>query len=154
MYVKDIKRIMNVDRQQIKQRSLIKTHDHRNSQPSVGVHFCDKHSLAPKNLTKNFSVLIKCTNKFDCLIHEMSCIHELRSTQSFKGKASLFVLLSVSIVDSFDTLYIHTYIYIYIYIRCFNFYLLVDKDQSKVETLPFSIDFIKIFYEILANFIY
>lgn len=73
----------------------MKTYDHRNSQPSLGEHFWDKHSLVPKNLTKNFSVLMKCMNKFDCLIHEMSCIHELRSTQSFKGKASLFALLSV-----------------------------------------------------------
>ena len=29
------------------------------------------NSLAPKDLTKNFSFLMKCTNKFDCLVYEM-----------------------------------------------------------------------------------
>ena len=35
-------------------------------------------SLAPKDLTKNFSALKKCMNKFDCLVYEMFFIHELR----------------------------------------------------------------------------
>ena len=33
--------------------------------------------MAPKDLTKNFSVLMKCTNKFDCLVYEMFFIHEV-----------------------------------------------------------------------------
>ena len=40
----------------------------KNSSSSIGKHFRDKHSLALKDLTKNFSVLMKCTNKFDCLV--------------------------------------------------------------------------------------
>ena len=43
----------------------------KNSSSSIGKHFRNKHSLAPKDLTKNFSVLRKCTNKFDCLVYEM-----------------------------------------------------------------------------------
>ena len=35
---------------------------------SIGKHFRHKHSLAPEDLTKNLSVLMKCTNKFDCLV--------------------------------------------------------------------------------------
>ena len=54
--------------------------EHKNSSSSIGKHFRDKHFLAPKDLTKNFSVLKKCTNKFDCLVYEMLFIHELRPT--------------------------------------------------------------------------
>ena len=42
--------------------------EHKNSSSSIGKHFRDKHSLALKDLTKNFSVLMKYTNKFDCLV--------------------------------------------------------------------------------------
>ena len=52
--------------------------EHKNSSSSIGKHLRDKRSLAPKDLTKNFSVLMKCTNKFDCLVYEMFFIHELR----------------------------------------------------------------------------
>ena len=67
--------------------------EHKNSSSSIGKHFRDKHSLAPKDLTKNFSVLMKCTNKFDCLVHEMFFIHELRPTlnvQSDSIRAKVF----------------------------------------------------------------
>ena len=52
--------------------------EHKTSSSSIGKHFRDKHSLAPKDLIKNFSVLMKCTNKFDCLVYEMFFIRELR----------------------------------------------------------------------------
>ena len=45
--------------------------EHRNSLSSTGKHFRDKHSLAPKDLARNFCVLMDCTNKFDCLIYEV-----------------------------------------------------------------------------------
>lgn len=45
--------------------------ERRNSTSSSGKHFGNKHSLAPRDPTKNFSVLKKCTNKFDCLFYEM-----------------------------------------------------------------------------------
>ena len=67
--------------------------EHKNSFSSIGKHFRDKHSLAPKDLTKNFSVLMKCTNKFDCLGYEMFFIHELRPTlnvQSDSIRAKIF----------------------------------------------------------------
>ena len=39
-----------------------------------------------KVLTKNFSVLMKCTNKFDCLIlYKMFFIHELKPTRNEKS---------------------------------------------------------------------
>ena len=37
-----------------------------------------KYSLAPGDLAKNFSVLKKCTNKFDCLLYKMLFIQQLR----------------------------------------------------------------------------
>ena len=47
---------------------------HRDSSSSIRKHFRDKHSLAPKDLTKNFSVLITEVHQqteYDCLINEM-----------------------------------------------------------------------------------
>ena len=52
--------------------------EHRKSTPSINKHFRNKHYLAPKDLTKNFSVLKKNANKFDCLLYEMFFIQELR----------------------------------------------------------------------------
>ena len=51
----------------------------KNSSLSIGKHFLDKNSLAPKELTTNFSALMKRTNKFDYLVFEFF-IHELRPT--------------------------------------------------------------------------
>ncbi|RMX47398.1 hypothetical protein pdam_00023318, partial [Pocillopora damicornis] len=45
---------------------------------TIGKHFRDKYSLVPRDLTKNFSVIKKCTNEFDCLHYEMFFIQELR----------------------------------------------------------------------------
>ena len=52
-----------------------------------------EHSLATKDLTNNFSILKKCTTKFDCLIFEMFFIHELRpslNVQSDSIRAKVF----------------------------------------------------------------
>ena len=61
--------------------------ERKNSSSSIGKHFRDKHSLAPKDLTKNFSVLMKCTNKFDCLVYEMLFIRELRHTLNVQSES-------------------------------------------------------------------
>ena len=52
--------------------------EHKGSSSCLGNHFSDEHLLAPKDLSKNFSVLKKCTSKFDCLVYEMFFINELR----------------------------------------------------------------------------
>ena len=52
--------------------------EHKNSSSSISKHFRDKLSLSPEDLTRNFSFLKKCTNKFDCLVYEM--FNELRPT--------------------------------------------------------------------------
>ncbi len=67
--------------------------EHKNSSSSIGKNLRDKHSLVPKDLTKDFSVLMKCTNKFGCLVYEMFFIHELRPTlnvQSDSIRAKVF----------------------------------------------------------------
>jgi len=48
--------------------------EHKNVSSSIGKHFRSEHSLAPKDLNKNFKILKKCKNKFDCLIYEMFVI--------------------------------------------------------------------------------
>ena len=70
-----------------------RTDEHKSSSSSIGKHFRDKHSLVPKDLTKNFSVLMKCMNKFDCLVYEMFFINELKPTlnvQSDSIRARVF----------------------------------------------------------------
>jgi len=67
--------------------------EHQNPSSSIGKHFREEHSLAPKDLTNNFSILKKCTTKLDCLIFEMFFIHELRpslNVQSNSIRAKVF----------------------------------------------------------------
>ncbi len=67
--------------------------EYKNASTSIGKHYREEHSLAPKDLTKNFSILKKCQNKFDCLIFEMFFIHELRpslNVQSHSIRAKVF----------------------------------------------------------------
>ena len=67
--------------------------EHKNMSSSIGKHFHMEHSLAPKDLNKNFKILKKCKNKFDCLIYEMFFIHELRpslNVQSNSIRANVF----------------------------------------------------------------
>ena len=48
-----------------------------NVSSSIGKHYKDEHSTVPKDLDKQFSVLKKCNNKFDCLVHEMLLFRKL-----------------------------------------------------------------------------
>ena len=43
----------------------------------IGKHHKDEHFTVPKDLNKQFSVLKKCNNKFDCLVHEMLLFRKL-----------------------------------------------------------------------------
>jgi len=66
---------------------------HQNPSSSIGKHFREEHSLAPKDLAHNFSILKKCTTKFDCLIFEMFFVHKLRpslNVQSDSIRAKVF----------------------------------------------------------------
>ena len=67
--------------------------EHKNVSSSIGKHFDAEHSLAPKDLNKNFKFLKKRKKKFDCLIYEMFFIHELRpslNVQSASIRAKFF----------------------------------------------------------------
>ena len=48
-----------------------------NVSSSVGKHYKDEHSTVPKDLDKQFSVLKKCINKFDRLVHEILLFKKL-----------------------------------------------------------------------------
>ena len=64
----------------------------KNTNSSVGQHFCVKYSSAPNNLSNNFSILKKCKSKFDCLKFEMF-FYELRpslNVQSDSLRAKVF----------------------------------------------------------------
>ncbi|XP_078361337.1 uncharacterized protein LOC144645655 [Oculina patagonica] len=67
--------------------------EHKNKTSSIGKHYGDKHCIAPKDLDKQFHVIKKCKNKFDCLVHEMLVIRELSpslNVQSDSIRAKLF----------------------------------------------------------------
>ena len=119
--------------------------EHKNSSSSIGKHFRDKHSLSPKDHTRNFSVLKKCTNKFDCLVYDMFFTHELRPILNvtiwlhswFCNKlfTSFFLcmfLLTVYTGKNFYTFYVHTYFFILL----FYIHLIMTEARSKRRVLP------------------
>ena len=120
--------------------------EHENSSSSNGKHFRDKHSLAPKDLTKNFSVLKKCTNKFDCLLYAMFFTRKLRPTLNVQ-----FVLtFLISFLNSFFFVCFYcpftpTNLFTLltcIYIHSFNFtFQLIMTDVRSVETSFFTVNF-------------
>ena len=59
----------------------------------VGKHVTEMHDLSTDSISKNFTVLRKCLSKFDCLIHEMLLIKQLKPSlngQSDSIKSKLF----------------------------------------------------------------
>ena len=80
--------------------------EQKNVSSSIGKHNKDKHSTVPKDLEKQFSVLKKCNDKFDCLVHEMLLIRELTcslhvQSDSFWGKLFAWLLrISYMLINS------------------------------------------------------
>ena len=67
--------------------------EHSSLNSSLGKHMHDTHRMSKPNLIDNFSVPKKCRNKFDCLIHEMLVIKDLKPTlnmQTDSIRAKLF----------------------------------------------------------------
>jgi len=67
--------------------------EHSSLNSSIGKHMHDTHGMSKPNLINNFLVLKKCRNKFDCLIHEMLIIQDLKPTlnlQTDSIRAKLF----------------------------------------------------------------
>jgi len=56
---------------------------------SIGKNMHDAYGMSKPNFINNFSVLKKCRNKFDCLIHEMLIIQGLKPTLN-SIRATLF----------------------------------------------------------------
>ena len=70
---------------------------------TIGKHFRDKYYLVPRDLTKNFSVIKKCTNEFECLHYEMFFIQELRralNVRSVSIGARFLILIKFLILIS------------------------------------------------------
>ena len=53
--------------------------EHKGSS-SIGNHIEEQHGTVPSNIYRDFKILRKCQSKFDCLIHEMLFIKELKPT--------------------------------------------------------------------------
>jgi len=54
----------------------------------------DTHGMSKPNLINNFSVLKKCWKKFDCLIHEMLIIQDLKPTLNVQIFKPVWFLVS------------------------------------------------------------
>ena len=52
--------------------------DHKNASSSIGQHFCDKRSSAPKGLSYNFSILQKCKTNLTAWCLKCFLLNELR----------------------------------------------------------------------------
>ena len=64
---------------------------------SIGKHYKNEHSTVPKDLDKQFSVLKKCNNKFDCSVYEMFLLRRLTPSlsvqwDSIRAKLSAWLL--------------------------------------------------------------
>jgi len=85
--------------------------EHKNQSPLIGKHFSDKHCIVPKDLYKQFFVLKKCRNKFDCLVHEMLLIRELTpplnvQSDSIRAKLVIVDTTAAPAVKSFVNIFI------------------------------------------------
>ena len=67
---------------------------HRQKASSIYKHSKEHNTAIPNNFSARFSVIKKCTNKFDCLVNEMLCIQDLKPTlnvQSDSLRAKVFM---------------------------------------------------------------
>ena len=67
--------------------------EHKSLSSSVGQHMKTKHDLDKPELKAHFTILKKCTSKFNCLVHEMLLIRErqpLLNKQSDSIRAKVF----------------------------------------------------------------
>ena len=65
-----------------------------NNKSSIYKHSHDEPGKVPEALLRQFCVLKKCTNKFDCLVHEMLFIRQLKpslNVQSDSIRVKVFV---------------------------------------------------------------
>ena len=65
----------------------------RHKHSVIGKHLRDAHGLTPNNLIRNFKVIKKCRDKFECLVYEMLWIKNKRpklNTQADSIRAKLF----------------------------------------------------------------
>ena len=67
--------------------------EHKRESSSIGKHLKNEHGIIPNDISKNFNILKKCKNKFECLIYEMLFIREMSpslNVQSDSVKSKLF----------------------------------------------------------------
>ena len=84
--------------------------EHSSLNSSIGKHMHDTHGMSKPNLINNFSVLKKCRNKFDCLIHEMLIIQDLKPTLNVQTDSICAKLFSWSQRNKMSTI-VFTHLY-------------------------------------------
>ena len=79
--------------------------------------------MIPNDLSKNFTVLKKCTNKFDCLVYEMLYINTRKPSLNVQSD-SIFVMFS----NSFSQLFVFSHCFLTPIFA--TFYILLLSCQS------------------------
>ena len=62
----------------------------------LGKHLKEIHGKNPSDLSKNFSILRKCNDKFDCLVHEMLLIKQYKPNLNGQSDSIRSKLFSMS----------------------------------------------------------
>ena len=79
--------------------------------------------MIPNDLCKNFTVLKKCTNKFDCLVYEMLYVNTRKPSLNVQSD-SIFVMFS----NSFSQLFVYSHCFLTPIFA--TFYILLLSCQS------------------------
>lgn len=102
-------------------------------------HHKDKHCEVSKDLPRHSSVVKKCRNKLDCVVHEMFFIRELKPTLKVQRKSNSYK--SIFTMTLFTQIYCNTLVYITC--RHYNLYLFFTTCTLKmVSWRPQMLDFI------------
>ena len=124
--------------------------EHKNSSSSICKHFQNNHSLAPKDLTMNFSLLKSAQTNLTVL--SMRCF--LFTTWDLLSMYNLTqfvlrILICFLLVFSLHVFIVHLHLQKFLYFLCaYNLYIFIllfyhtlDNDWSTVETSCFSVSF-------------
>lgn len=94
--------------------------EHKKTSSSTGKHFRNKHSLAPKDLTNNFT---KCEKKIDCPVYEMFLFHKLRPTLTLTQFVLRFLISFYLAFFFVDFIVCLTLVILFILLKCLHIYI-------------------------------
>ena len=103
--------------------------EHRHQSSAIAKHLKSCHSTDTKSIQNNFSVLKKCKNKIDCLIHEMLFIRDLNPSLNKQSDPITLYCQSFYIVIVFKYCSCNFY---NVFCKCFLFFSLTPSYSNYV----------------------